>query len=67
MNVLHEGNGKLVDWHDPDEARAWTIKQKSRRLIDKRMSPKLDFVHFNNTILRLDSVFPRVFACSWIS
>jgi len=35
-----KGTGKLVGWHDPDENRAWIMKNKSRGLEDKRMSVK---------------------------
>ncbi len=37
MKILAEGEGKLVGWHDPDENREW-MQQKSRALVDKRMS-----------------------------
>lgn len=40
MNVLDEGKGKLIGWHDPDENREWVQKNKSRALVDKRMSIK---------------------------
>ncbi len=36
MDVLHEGQGELVGWHDPDEHRAWVAEHKSRALQDKR-------------------------------
>ena len=38
MKVLQRGKGKLIGWHDPDEARAWVAANKSRQLIDKRMT-----------------------------
>ena len=38
MKVLQKGRGKLVGWHDPDDARAWVAAEKSRQLIDKRMT-----------------------------
>jgi acyl CoA:acetate/3-ketoacid CoA transferase alpha subunit len=38
MNVLEEGQGKLLGWHDPDENRAWVLEKKSRKLVDKRVS-----------------------------
>ena len=38
MEVLKEGKGELIGWHDPDEAREWVIKNKSRALKDKTMS-----------------------------
>jgi 3-oxoacid CoA-transferase subunit A/glutaconate CoA-transferase subunit A len=40
MEVLREGKGELIGWHDPDEARQWVIKNKSRALKDKTMSAK---------------------------
>ncbi len=36
--VLQAGSGKLVGWHDPDENRAWVASNKSRSLVDKRMT-----------------------------
>jgi acyl CoA:acetate/3-ketoacid CoA transferase alpha subunit len=38
MEVLAEGRGELVGWHDPDEHRAWVRANKSRDLKDKRTS-----------------------------
>jgi acyl CoA:acetate/3-ketoacid CoA transferase alpha subunit len=38
--VLQEGTGELIGWHDPDEAREWVLKNKSRELKDKTMSVK---------------------------
>lgn len=38
MHILDEGHGELVGWHDPDENRAWVRENKSRDLVDKRMS-----------------------------
>jgi len=40
MEVLKEGKGELLGWHDPDEARDWVLKNKSRELKDKTMSAK---------------------------
>jgi len=40
MEVLKEGTGELLGWHDPDEARDWVLKNKSRDLKDKTMSVK---------------------------
>ena len=40
MEVLSEGKGELLGWHDPDEAREWVIGNKSRELKDKTMSAK---------------------------
>ncbi|OGO09168.1 MAG: 3-oxoacid CoA-transferase [Chloroflexi bacterium RBG_13_66_10] len=37
MQILEEGTGQLVGWHDPDENREWIRRNKSRDLIDKRM------------------------------
>ncbi len=38
MEVLREGKGELLGWHDPDEAREWVLENKSRELKDKTMS-----------------------------
>ena len=38
MNILAEGQGDLVGWHDPDENRRWILENKPRDLRDKRMS-----------------------------
>ena len=35
MEVLSEGLGEVLGWHDPDEAREWVIKNKPRGLKDK--------------------------------
>jgi acyl CoA:acetate/3-ketoacid CoA transferase alpha subunit len=40
MAVLQEGTGELIGWHDPDEAREWVLKNKSRELRDKTISVK---------------------------
>jgi len=40
MKLLHEGNGELIGWYDPDENRQWVIKNKSRTLKDKRITIK---------------------------
>lgn len=40
MEVLNEGEGELIGWHDPDEAREWVLKNKSRELKDKTVSAK---------------------------
>ena len=37
MDVIEEGRGELLGWHDPDESRAWIAEHKSRELTDKRM------------------------------
>jgi len=38
MEIVAEGQGELLGWHDPDENRAWVRDNKLRGLIDKRMS-----------------------------
>jgi len=38
MEVLHEGLGELVGWHDPDENREFVLHNKSRELKDKTMT-----------------------------
>jgi len=38
MEILAEGEGQLLGWHDPDEQRAWIREHKSKELKDKRMS-----------------------------
>lgn len=38
MDVLAEGQGELLGWHDPDEQRAWVRENKPRDLRDKQMS-----------------------------
>lgn len=48
MEILEEGNGELVGWHDPDENRQWVRENKSHELRDKRMSVSeaiAEFVH----------------------
>jgi len=40
MEVLQKGKGELIGWHDPDEAREWVLKNKSRELRDKTISAK---------------------------
>jgi acyl CoA:acetate/3-ketoacid CoA transferase alpha subunit len=40
MEILKEGKGELLGWYDPDEARDWVLKHKSRELKDKTMSAK---------------------------
>jgi len=37
MEILGEGKGELVGWHDPDENRAWVRDNKPREMRDKRM------------------------------
>jgi 3-oxoacid CoA-transferase subunit A/glutaconate CoA-transferase subunit A len=38
MNILEEGSGQLIGWHDPDENRQWVLENKPRDLRDKRMT-----------------------------
>jgi glutaconate CoA-transferase, subunit A len=38
IEILAEGQGELLGWHDPDENRAWIRENKTRGLIDKQMS-----------------------------
>ena len=48
MEILQEGEGELVGWHDPDENRQWILANKTRELVDKRMTVKQaveTFVH----------------------
>lgn len=40
VKILEEGTGQLLGWHDPDENREYVLKNKSRELLDKRMTPK---------------------------
>ncbi len=40
MNVIDEGKGMLLGWHDPDENREWIIENKTRVMVDKRMTAK---------------------------
>jgi 3-oxoacid CoA-transferase subunit A/glutaconate CoA-transferase subunit A len=51
MDVLEEGKGELLAWHDPDENRRWVLENKSRSLEDKQMDLKeavSKFVHEGN-------------------
>lgn len=53
MEILQEGHGELIGWHDPDENREWVLKNKSRDLHDKRMTVAeavARFVHDGNLI-----------------
>jgi glutaconate CoA-transferase, subunit A len=48
IEILSEGEGELLGWHDPDENRAWVREHKPRGLVDKRMSVReavARFVH----------------------
>jgi acyl CoA:acetate/3-ketoacid CoA transferase alpha subunit len=38
MEIIAEGEGELIGWHDPDENRAWIRDNKPRDLRDKRMT-----------------------------
>jgi acyl CoA:acetate/3-ketoacid CoA transferase alpha subunit len=38
MEILREGKGELVGWHDPDEHRRWVQENKPRDLVDKQLS-----------------------------
>ncbi len=38
MDILQEGHGQLIGWHDPDENRQWVLEHKPRDLVDKRMT-----------------------------
>jgi len=40
IKILDEGQGELIGWHDPDEQRQWIFENKTRALIDKRMTVK---------------------------
>ena len=40
MDILEEGKGELLGFHDPDEQRAWIAANKSAALVDKRMTVK---------------------------
>jgi len=48
MDILEEGEGELLAWHDPDEHRRWVLENKPRSLKDKQMNLKeaiTKFVH----------------------
>ncbi len=38
MEVIHEGLGQLIGWHDPDEHREYVLFNKSRELRGKTMT-----------------------------
>ena len=40
MEIIAEGHGELIGWHDPDENRKWIMENKPRDLRDKRTSVK---------------------------
>ena len=39
FEILDQGCGELIGWHDPDENRRWVLENKPRDLRDKRMTP----------------------------
>ena len=46
LDVLEEGHGELLGWHDHDEEFEWVARNKKRDLEDKRMSIKEAVLHF---------------------
>lgn len=46
MDVLEQGKGELMAWHDPDEHRKWVLENKSRSLQDKRTNLKAAVAKF---------------------
>jgi 3-oxoacid CoA-transferase subunit A/glutaconate CoA-transferase subunit A len=40
MEILEDGKGELLAWHDPDEHRKWILENKPKSFEDKRMSLK---------------------------
>lgn len=53
MEILDEGTGQLIGWHDPDENRQWILHNKPRDLRDKRMTVAeavSRFVHDGNLL-----------------
>ena len=53
MEILQEGEGQLIGWHDPDEAREWVIHNKSRELKNKVITAEEavnTFIHDGNYI-----------------
>jgi len=38
MDVIEQGQGELVGWHDPDEARRFVAENKRRDMFDKRVT-----------------------------
>lgn len=45
---IKRGQGELIGWHDPDQARHWVRENKSRRLEDKTLSAKQAVARFIN-------------------
>ena len=46
MQILQEGQGQLIGWHDPDENRQWVLENKPRDLHDKQMTIAEAVAHF---------------------
>jgi 3-oxoacid CoA-transferase subunit A/glutaconate CoA-transferase subunit A len=46
MDVVERGEGPLLAWHDPDEQRSWVQKNKTRKMIDKRMDMRTSVSKF---------------------
>ena len=40
MEILSEGMGELIGWHNPDDARDWVIQNKSREMKSKLVTAK---------------------------
>jgi len=40
LEILEEGEAQLLGWMDPDEAREYFAKNKTKALVDKRLSPE---------------------------
>ena len=40
MEIIEEGEGELIGWHDPDENRKWVKENKPRTLIDKTIDSR---------------------------
>ena len=40
LDVIDEGEGELLAWHDPDEHRRWVLENKPRNLEDKQTTLK---------------------------
>jgi 3-oxoacid CoA-transferase subunit A/glutaconate CoA-transferase subunit A len=54
FEILEEGTGELLGWHDPDENRRWIEQNKHRELSDKRISVTeavTQFVHDGDFIV----------------
>jgi acyl CoA:acetate/3-ketoacid CoA transferase alpha subunit len=49
MEIIEEGKGQLVGFRDPDENRNWILKNKSRKLEDKRTDVKTAVSKFINS------------------